>query len=197
MMPREDRNVKDTPSTRMAAPPRAADLEVFRRLMEAHKGYAFRIAGGLLRDRDDADDAVQEAFIRVWKHFDRFREEEKFTTWLYRIVVNVSYDRIRVRSRRLKLAGYFDQIFGRGDPPGGEDPSARMEGLEAKEMVLRIAKRLPPKQYLVFHLRDVVDMTVGETAASAGMSVNSVKVNLCLARKKIRKGLEQLREKPV
>jgi RNA polymerase sigma-70 factor (ECF subfamily) len=195
MTPPHDRTVKETPSATLAARSRGADLEAFRRLMEAHMAYSFRVAYGLLHDRDDADDAVQEAFIRVWKHFDRFREEEKFTTWLYRIVVNVSYDTIRARSRRDRIGGYFDRFFGGADPPGGEDPSAGMDGIEAKEMVVRIAKRLPPKQYLVFHLRDLLDLTVGEAAAAAGMSMNAVKVNLCLARKKVRKGLVQMREK--
>jgi RNA polymerase sigma-70 factor, ECF subfamily len=118
----------------------------------------------------------------------------KFTTWLYRIVVNVSFDRIRARSRKERIFGYLDQFFGSGDPPGGDDTAARVETADLKQAVIRLAKRLPPKQYLVFHLRDLLDLTVEEAAENAGMSVNSVKVNLCLARKRIRTGLERMRE---
>ena len=118
----------------------------------------------------------------------------KFTTWLYKIVVNVSYDRIKSAARRNRVMGYFGNLFGGDDPPGGDDPREGVETADLRDHALRIAKRLPPKQYLVFHLRDILDLSVEETATTAGMSVNSVKVNLCHARRKIRAALERLQE---
>ncbi|HLF13749.1 MAG TPA: RNA polymerase sigma factor [Bacteroidota bacterium] len=172
----------------------AGDMEAFRTLMETHRDFAFGIAYRLLHDRDDSHDAVQEAFIRVWNNLARFRDEMKFTTWLYRIVVNVSYDRIKSISRRKRVMVYFGSLFDGGDPPAGNDPRIEVESADLRDHAVRIAKRLPPKQYLVFHLRDLLDLSVEETAATAGMSANSVKVNLCNARRKIRVALERLQE---
>lgn len=184
------------PAGELIARSRNGDLRAFRDLMEAHRAFAFRVAWRLLRDRDDADDAVQEGFIRVWRHLGDFREGMRFTTWLYRIIVNVAYDRIRARERRRMIAGFAGRLVGGGDeriadPPGGDDPAAILETRDLADAVLRQARRLPPKQYLVFHLRDVLQLSVEETAASAGMSVNSVKVNLSHARKRIRAGLKR------
>ncbi len=170
----------------------AGELGAFRSLMEGHQDFAFGIAIRLLHDRDDSEDAVQESFIRVWNNLARFRDDVKFTTWLYRIVVNVAYDRIKSMKRRGRVMGYLAGLFEGDDPPDAGDPAGDIETADLHEHAIRIAKGLPPKQYIVFHLRDVLDLTIEETAGAAGMTPNSVKVNLCHARKTIRAALERL-----
>ena len=79
---------------------RRGEREAFRVLVEHHQSYAFALAFRLVCDEDAAKDIVQESFIRVWKHLSEYRPTVKFTTWLYRIVVNLSYDRLKTDRRR-------------------------------------------------------------------------------------------------
>ena len=79
------------------------NAEAFRGLVETYQNYAFQLAYRFLRCEADAQDAVQDAFIRVWKHLPRFNQRKKFTTWLYRIVVNIALDHIRKKKRRSEV----------------------------------------------------------------------------------------------
>jgi len=162
------------------------DLNAFRSLMESQQTYAYVLAFRLLRDEDDAEDVVQEAFIRVWKNLARYRPEVKFTTWLYRIVVNLCYDKIKMEARRRSIVVYFRNLINRGELADGRDLPKESEDRDLSEQILLAARRLPPIQHLVFHLRDVQDLSIAEVAEVAGISVGSVKTNLCYARKSIR-----------
>ena len=75
---------------------RGGDGEAFRLLVKAHQGYAYALAFRLVCDDEAAKDVVQESFIRIWKHLPEYRPTVKFTTWMYRIVVNLSYDRLKM-----------------------------------------------------------------------------------------------------
>lgn len=168
------------------------DREGFRLLVEMHQPYAYALAFRLLRDPERARDAVQESFVRVWKHLASYHAGGRFTTWLYRIVVNLCYDAMRRERVRRGFFGNADPASAADDPP---DPAGLQQQVEAQDLAanaLRIAHGLPPKQRLVFMLRDVQDMEIGEIAESTGMSEGTVKANLSHARKKIRESLEKL-----
>ena len=168
------------------------DREGFRLLVEMHQPYAYALAFRLLRDPDRAADVVQESFIKVWKNLERYRPEGRFTTWLYRIVVNLCYDAMRRERVRRRFFGDLDPASAAADPP---DPAGLQQHVEARDLaarVLRMAHVLPPKQRLVFTLRDVQEMDLEEIAHTTGMSVGAVKTNLSHARKRIRESLEKL-----
>ncbi len=167
------------------------DLSAFRGLMEAYQQFAYAVAFRLLRDEDDAKDAVSEAFVRVWKHLRTYRPEVKFTTWVYKIVINLCYDKMKMESRRSNALAL---LFGSGDVSGGNDVQSDIENADLCDHVLREAQSLPPKERLVFHLRDVEDLSIAEIAELAGMSVASVKTNLCYARRRIRLALARIQE---
>jgi RNA polymerase sigma-70 factor (ECF subfamily) len=171
---------------------RQGDRSAFRLLMESQQGYAYAVAVRLLTDEENARDIVQEAFIRVWNNFHRYRKEIKFTTWLYTIVVNLCYDRIRMDSRRKKIFGRWSMSVDVEEIAGEGDVQRDIENSDLRRHVLRQAKKLPPKEYLVFHLRDVQDFSIEEIAEMAGMSVGSVKTNLCYARRRIRSAMNYL-----
>ncbi len=161
----------------------SGDTDAFRMLVKEYNGYAHAIAYKTLFNHDDARDVVQESFIRIWKHLRNFNPEIKFTTWLYKIVINLCYDRIKSRNRS-KL------IF---NEPGDEyENISAADSIEKSiidndqvRMILSFANELPPKQKIVFMMRDIQNCNVEETSELLGMSLSSVKTNLFNARKTI------------
>ena len=168
---------------------REGDLAAFRLLMESQQRYAYAVAFRLLHDTDNAQDVVQEAFIRVWNNLGRYRPEVKFTTWLYKIVINLCYDRMKMESRRKRWLGYFGGTREQEEGVHGRDLATDIENADLRTHILREAKSLPPRQRLVFHLRDIQDFSLEEIAERAGMSIGTVKTNLCYARRKIREAV--------
>ncbi len=169
-------------STTLVSKSLKGDLDAFRSLMEFHEDYAFALAYRLLHDEEDSKDVVQEAFIRVWNNLPRYRKEVKFTTWLYKIVTNLCYDRMKMDARRRRVLGFFN----RSDVPDGTDVHKRLEDTDLLEYVRSAIRLLPPKERLVLQLRDLQDFSIDEIADLTDMSVASVKTNLCYARKRIR-----------
>ncbi|MCK5148464.1 RNA polymerase sigma factor [bacterium] len=162
------------------------DKAAFGLLMHQHQDYAFRLAYRLLSCSEESRDVVQESFIRVWQHLDTFRKHHRFTTWLYRIVVNLATDRLRQRQRRPSIT--IDKV-----PEIADDSASAQVSMEQRETAARIeslARTLPEKQRLVFILRDLEDRTVEETATILKIGKGAVKSHLHLARRKIRKALE-------
>jgi RNA polymerase sigma-70 factor (ECF subfamily) len=170
------------------------DLSAFRLLMESQQRYAYAVAFPLLRDEENTKDVVQEAFIRVWNNLGAYKSDVKFTTWLYKIVINLCYDRMKMDSRRKNIFGYIGDLLGRNDFSPGKSLLEEIERNDLCKQVLSEAKKLPPKEQLVFHLRDVQDFSIEEIAEMAGISVASVKTNLCYARKKIRVAVSRMQE---
>jgi RNA polymerase sigma-70 factor, ECF subfamily len=171
---------------------RQGDRSAFRMLMDSQQAYAYAVAIRLLYDEENARDVVQEAFIRVWNNLHRYRKEIKFTTWLYTIVINLCYDKIKMESRRKKIFGFIGGSSGIEEIAGEQDVQRDIENSDLRHHVLNQAKKLPPKEYLVFHLRDVQDFSIEEIADMAGMSAGSVKTNLCYARRRIRSAINRL-----
>jgi len=170
------------------------DVSAFGSLMDSQKQYAYAVAYRLLHDEENSKDVVQEAFIRVWNNLRKYRKEIKFTTWLYKIVVNLCYDKIKMNSRQRNIFGYTGNIFGNNDVADSRDFHSDVEKSDLCDHVISESKNLPPKEYLVFHLRDVLDFSIEEIAEMVGMSTGSVKTNLCYARRRIRIAVNRLQE---
>jgi RNA polymerase sigma-70 factor (ECF subfamily) len=170
------------------------DVSAFGSLMDSQKQYAYAVAYRLLHDEENSKDVVQEAFIRVWNNLRKYRKEIKFTTWLYKIVVNLCYDKIKMNSRQRNIFGYTGNIFGNNDVADSRDFHSDVEKSDLCDHVISESKNLPLKEYLVFHLRDVLDFSIEEIAEMVGMSTASVKTNLCYARRRIRIAVNRLQE---
>jgi len=174
---------------------RSGDLAAFTALMHGHQHFAYNVAFKVVQNGDSAADIVQEAFIRVWKNLHRYDDSARFTTWLYKIVVHLCYDRLKMESRRQRLFQSIGRISEESDATDGRNPETEAQTKDAASIILGLAKRLPPKQQLVFMLRDIQDCTMEEIAEIADMSVSSVKANLSYARKAIREAFEILEER--
>jgi RNA polymerase sigma-70 factor (ECF subfamily) len=162
----------------------------FREVVRKYERYAYILAFRNLLNEDDAKDVVQESFIRVWKHIRLFDNRIKFTTWLYRIVVNLCYDSLKTKKRKEKVITtnmeYLEILC---DPENNLDKNVGDKQLA--EIIESLAENLSFKQRLVFILRDLQELSIAEVSAILNMSKNSVKTNLVFARKNIRQKLEK------
>ncbi len=163
---------------------RRGDMSAFAALVRATQAYAYALAFRLLTDEQDALDAVQEAFVRVWRHLVDFDPKRKFTTWLYTIVSHVSLDILRSRKRRLAfLIPVKDS--GLDDPADPIDIESVHSNSELAEAIRGLTDGLPPTQRLVFVLRDLQDCSIEEVVEITRLSAGSVKTNLHHARKRM------------
>jgi RNA polymerase sigma-70 factor (ECF subfamily) len=160
---------------------RAGDEDAFRMLMEEHRDRAFGVALRITRSREDAEEVVQQAFVRVWFALDRFRGDSRFGTWLHRIVARRALDRAsEMKARRHRE----DNLDAASEPfvlPGAERRDVilirRLEGLMTD---LTAAQRA----VVTLHYWD--EMQVDEIAAALGIPENTVKTHLRRARAALR-----------
>jgi RNA polymerase sigma-70 factor (ECF subfamily) len=167
------------------------DTLAFKKIIESHQGYAYAIAFRFLYDDDDADDVVQECFIRIWEHLQDFDPQTKFTTWMYKIVVNLCLDRIKVNKRRSNV---FSRLYTRASKETHIDMFDLEQELSNKDIAAAIkslADGLSEKQRMIFLLRDFQDLSLKEVADITGLSESAIKTNLFYARQHIRKLLVQ------
>jgi len=173
------------------------DAEAFRLIVLKHQAFAYAIAMRFLGNAADAEDAVQEAFIRVWKHIRTFNADRSFTTWLYRIVANLCLDHIRsAKHRRTPVSMHAAGPHSRTDNPSSHpfdgETEKKLEERETVRMILQWTGHLPAKQRMVFVLRDLQDLSVEEVSGILKMGRASVKSNLFHARKFIREKITAL-----
>lgn len=172
---------------------RDAARERFGSLVTLLQRRALRIAFQYLRDAADADEAVQDAFVKVFQHIDQYRPELPFDVWFTRILVNAALDRLKARGRQQRWISYSaDEENSR---PVEQMPSheasheRRLLATERWAQVTAVVSKLPDRQRLVFTLRHVDDRTPAEISAATGMSQATVRVHLFRALRKLRAAL--------
>ena len=176
---------------------REAARDRFGALVTLLQRRGLRIAYHYLRDAADADEAVQDAFVKVFLHIEQYREELSFDVWFMRILVNACLDRLKSRTRQQRwLSSPLDQNH-EGRPveqaPGAE-PSSEHKLLvrERWSQVLEAVAALPDRQRLVFTLSHLDERTAAEISEATGMSPATVRVHLFRAIRKLRAVLGDL-----
>ena len=151
-------------------------------LATRHLDRAYKLAGYLLGDRDEAEDAMQEALVRAWLAWPKLREAESFGPWLDRIVVNVCYNRIRAR-RRVRSVALDD---------GAELPASDpFRATLNRDAVGRALDRLTPEQRAVVVLRYWRDMPLDQIAVHLNLPLGTVKSRLHYAQRLLRREIER------
>ena len=153
----------------------------FNQLVRKYQERMYWHVRKMVIDHDDADDVVQEVFIKVWKNLDRFRQDAQLYTWIYRIATNecLNFLKKKKRASLLSLGDYQDVLVSK------LDLSVQMDG-DAIEMKLQKALlKLPDKQRLVFNMKYFDDMKYDEIAEITGTSIGSLKASYHHAVKKI------------
>jgi RNA polymerase sigma-70 factor (ECF subfamily) len=177
---------------------RGGDPLAFEALMNRYEDKVFRLAMGMTKNREDALEAVQDAFLSVYRRIDSFRGDSSFSTWLYKVALNSVYMKLRSRSRHDKvdsleeLEGILDPVKTRIlMPPRGWSERAD-DHLLRKELAreLREAIAALPEEYrAIFTLREVEDLSNQEVADILGLSLAATKTRLHRARLFLRQRL--------
>ena len=176
----------------------AGDSEAFRALFDKYHRRAFAVAMGVVKNEDDALDAVQEAFVKVHKNIHKFQGSSSFYTWLYRIVMNVSIDHVRRTSRRKSLD--FDEralheeseVAGDGAlVPSVTDANPGKAALrrELGGAIQAALQELPEHHRAVIVLREIEGMSYEEMAETLGVPKGTIMSRLFHARKKMQNAL--------
>jgi RNA polymerase sigma-70 factor (ECF subfamily) len=165
--------------------------EQFADLVALHQRRAVRIAYSYLRDAHDADEAVQDAFVKVFTHITSYREEYPFEVWFTRILVNGCLDLRKARARRQRWALPMSNQPESGmpsDPPASQpSPEDRVLSGERADRIAQAIEKLPDRQRVVFTLCHVADQSTSEVSQALGLSEATVRVHLFRAVRKLRK----------
>lgn len=176
---------------------RAGDREAFRAIMQRCNQRLFRIARGVVRDEAEAEDIVQEAYVRAFAGLGAFRGDAGVFTWLTRITLNEANGRLRKRRNNVELET-VEAIQSRGAHLimfPSVDPAATPEldaaRLQARRMLESAIDELPADFRMVFIMRDVEECSIAETALALGIREETVKTRLHRARRMLRGALSE------
>jgi RNA polymerase sigma-70 factor, ECF subfamily len=175
---------------------RAGDISAYDTLVRKYERQVFRIAQHITQNREDAEDVMQDAFLKAYEKLDQFQGNSKFYTWLVRIAVNESLMRLRKR-RTGKMVSIDEDIeTDEGTVPRdladwAPDPEQNYTQAELGRILEKTIKGLPPGFKVVFELRDVQGLSTEDTAEALGLSVPAVKSRLLRARLQLRERLSR------
>lgn len=166
---------------------RNGDFRAFEILFERHRQLVFRFAYQMVPRRDDAEDIVQEAFVRAYQNLHRYRDEAKFTTWLLRIVSNLCTDQARMRNRRDAL----EQQEATGaliwmTQGEIEDPVGDLERDRRAAVLRKALNALPVHHRQVIVMRDLEEREYSDIAEILGCTVGGAKLRVLRARRALR-----------
>lgn len=163
------------------------DQAAFKWLVENYQQKAFSLAFRILCNEDEAQDVVQESFIKIWRKIETYNEKSAFISWLFKIVANNAIDRLRAKKRRNTFS--IDLLTDVSGNFQSDNWDNEMDNKEMGGLINRLAGSLPGKQSLVFILRDIQGLSSEETEEILSLSQESVKSNLYHARLAIRNKL--------
>src|SRR5512146_2218345 len=172
------------------------DLEAFSELVRRYDRNIFRIAQHITHNEEDAQDVVQDAFLKAYQNLGQFQGQSKFYTWLVRIAVNEALMRLRKR-RTDRTVSLDEDVKTEEDSMPREiadwspNPEQQYTQGELKDILSRTIHGLPASFRTVFVLRDVEGLSTEETAEALGLSIPAVKSRLLRARLQLRERLNK------
>jgi RNA polymerase sigma-70 factor, ECF subfamily len=172
------------------------DMSAFEQLVGRYDRKLLRIALSVTRNREDAQDAVQEAFLKAFQNLGQFREQSQFSTWLVRITLNQSLMKLR-KQRTVREVSLDEDFQGDGEmlPMEVADWSPNPEELyrvsELRHVLIKTLEELPRILRTVFVLRDIEALSIDQTAAVLNLSHTAVKARLWRARLQLRELLSE------
>jgi len=166
---------------------RDGDFEAFEALFERHRALVYRFAYQMNPRRDDAEDMVQEAFVRAYQNLNRYRDEAKFTTWLLRIVTNLCTDQARMSQRRMNLEQQEASGALTWMTEGvQEDPVNNLEEDRRRVALRKALAALPPHHRTVIVLRDIEEREYSEISSILGCTIGGAKLRVLRARRALK-----------
>lgn len=171
---------------------RSGATALYELIVRRYNQRLYRVARAILRDDTEAEDVMQEAYVRAYQHLGQFEGRAPFATWLTRIAVHEALARLRARQR-------MQQLEPRGDDAAMEipivekspDPEQETSAREAGRLLEEELLNLPEQYRTVLMLRDVEDLSTAETAEALGLTEENVKVRLHRGRSMMRRNLTE------
>jgi RNA polymerase sigma-70 factor, ECF subfamily len=179
----------------LVAAAKKGDTGAFEELVNRYEKKIFRVTMNITRNQQDAEDAMQDAFLKAYAHLKDFSGDSRFYTWLVRIAANEAL--MRLRKRRPNVLSLDEPIDGEEDlmpreiEDWGPDPLDRFAQTEMRGILENAIDALTPDFRTVFVLRDIEELSTEETAKALNISVPAVKSRLLRARLKLREKLDR------
>lgn len=181
----------------------AGDRRAFEPLVRRHERRVYRVTLAVLGNSEDAEEAMQDAFVKAFRHLDQFRRESRFTTWLTRIAVNEALQKRQSRKDSVSLddsRGVPDRAEEQFSPRRFEqwraDPEKLYGKQELRQIIENAVQSLPAIYREAFVLRDIEEMSAEEAAGAIGVTVGALKSRLLRARLMMRETLAGSFEQP-
>jgi RNA polymerase sigma-70 factor (ECF subfamily) len=178
----------------LVAKAKAGDADAFTDLVNQYERRVFRMAKQITQNDEDAEDVLQETFLKAYSHLDDFQGNSKFYTWLVRIAVNEAL--MKLRKRRSDKTVPLDEPIDTGEDVvarevavWADNPEQRYSREEMADILEEAVQSLKPAYRTVFVLRDIEEMSIEETAEALGLSISAVKSRLLRARLQLREKL--------
>lgn len=184
----------DNLDVRLAKLARKGDQRAFAEIVELYKDKIFHLAYRMLNNQHEAEDIVQETFLRVYKNLDRYDENQKFSTWIYRIGTNLCIDRLRKRKPSYSLDADMNDQEGMDGysmiPSDDRTPESEMLISETQRIIHQAIESLPAKYKTIMILRYIQDMSLQEISEVLTLPVTTIKTRVHRGREFLRKKLE-------
>lgn len=168
----------------------ARNGDAFRTIIITHNQRLYRIARGVVRNDSEAEDIVQEAYLKAFAHLDAFRGDSSLATWLSRIVINEALGRLRKRRRTVAMPENPQAEIIRFPLNPSDDPERTMAQRQILQLVEQATDSLPDVYRTVFVARVIEGLSIEETADLLGVRPQTVRTRLHRARALVRKALD-------
>lgn len=183
--------------SRLVTEAKAGSYAAFEDLVNRYERKIYRLGMNITGNREDAEDVLQETFLKAFEHLPEFREDARFYTWIVRIAVNEALMKLRKR-RSSKEVPIEDSEDGEGEVVVRDfadwkpNPEQLLAQSELEDILRNAVQLLPPTLRTVFYLRDVETLSTEETAEMLNLSVGAVKARLFRARMRLREELSKI-----
>ncbi len=174
---------------------RAGNTDAFRVLVERHSVALFRLAYRMTGNRQDAEDVVQETFLRAYRHLRRFDARASLAAWLHRVAVNCSINLLNQHQRQSRAGQPAEATWaGTSDlwPAATRTPDREVLSIEVQQQVQAALTQLTPREKAAFVLRHFEGRSIAEISSTLGLRANAAKQNVFRAVQKLRRALEPI-----
>ena len=189
--------LRDAGEAELVEKARGGNVRAFTELVTRYERNIFRLALHITQNREDAEDVLQEAFLKAFQHLGQFQGQSKFYTWIVRIAVNEAL--MKLRKRKSDRTVSLDEELDTGEDTlvreiavWGEDPEQLYSREELQQILNQAIQSLSAPYRTVFALRDIEELSTEETAAALGLTIAAVKSRLLRARLMLREKLTRL-----
>lgn len=170
------------------------DREAFKIIVETWQGMVYNTALGILQSEEDAEDISQEVFMQVYESISSFKEESKFSTWLYRITISKAMDHIRKKKRKKRFA-FIQSLYGKDnevkiDPPDFFHPGINLENKENAAILFKAIEKLSENQKTAFVLSRIEGLSYNDIGEIMAISNSAVDALLQRAKKNLQTNLK-------